>query len=298
MIKKALAVLLALALFASAAPFALAGEYDDLWLIYYADGTDTSFTAIIVAPAKYTGVADTPQIETVCTDGTAEGCVLTAQAEQITFYFLGETGPHWALQAVCPLPDGCVLGYNYMLAVLPGCVTDASGTANARVYFADGTEYREAKGYFDIDVYSSLLQRDYDREDNTVAVGDTLRVEYSGLYPVEIFLNGERAAALTGGEMQKVTFDVTGTGALDVSVRQYGQEVAARSFTVITSQEMYERNLRDGLVTPGDIPTTEDLVDVGLPAGSPYIIAAKIVAFFVLLREFFFRLFSFSRISG
>jgi hypothetical protein len=298
MIRKALAVLLALALFISAAPLALAGEYDNLWLVYYADETDTSVTAIIVAPAKYTGISDTPKIETVCTDGAAEGCVVTAEAEQITFYFLGETGPHWALRAVCPLPEGCVLGYNYMLAVLPGSATDASGNASPRVYFEDGTEYREAKGYFDIDVYSSLLQRDYAPEDTTVAVGDTLRVEYSGLYPVEIFINGAKAAALTGGEMQEFTCGVTGTGALNVSVRQYGQEAAARSFTVITSQEMYERNLRDGLISGEDIPTTEDLVDVGLPAGSLYIVAAKIVAFFVLLREFFFRLFSFSRISG
>ena len=296
MIRKALALLLALALFVSAAPLALAREYDDLWLVYYADETDTSVTAIIVAPAKYTRVSDAPKIETVCTDGTAEGCVLTAEAEQITFYFLGETGPHWALKAVCPLPEGCVLGYNYMLAVLPGSATDASGSANARVYFEDGTEYREAKGYFDIEVYSSLLRRDYDPEDTTVAVGDTLRVEYSGLYPIEIYLNGEKAAALTGGEMQEFTFGVTGP--LNVSVRQYGQEAAARSFTVITSQEMYERNLRDGLITPGDIPSTQDLVDVGLPAGSPFIVVAKIVAFFVALREFFIRLFSFSRISG
>ena len=160
MIKKALAVLLALVMFAGAAPFALAGEYDDLWLVYYADETDTSVTAVIVAPAKYTRVSDAPQIEAVCTDGAAGDCVLTAEAEQIPFYLDGKTATHWALKAVCPLPEGCVLGYNYMLAVLPGSATDASGSANPRVYFEDGTEYREAKGYTDICVYSALQRRD------------------------------------------------------------------------------------------------------------------------------------------
>ena len=60
---------------------------------------------------------------------------------------------------------------------------------------------------------------------------------------------------------------------------------------------MYERNLRDGLITGDDIPGTDDLVDSGLPSGSAFIPLAKIAAFFVLLREFFRRLFSFTRVA-
>ena len=99
------------------------------------------------------------------------------------------------------------------------------------------------------------------------------------------------------GEAQRYTYDVTKTGSLAVAVRQNGGTLAERSLTVINSREMYERNLRDGLVTGEDIPSTGDLVDVGVPAGSPFIPIAKLIAFLNGIRIFFERLFSFTRIG-
>ena len=295
-VKKAFCILLALALFTGAAPFALAADTDGQWLFYYEE-TDEAYTAFFVAPAGYVRLTDEPLVEAVLTDGSGERFVYTPEAEQIRFSLNGVTGMSLTLTVSCRLPDGAVPGYDLFFAVLPGSVADGEGNVNARVYFDDGTEYRNAGGYTDIGVYSGLLRRDYDRADETVAVGDTLRAEYSGLYPVEILVNGETAAAFPGGEMQIFTYAITGTGALRVSVRQNGREIDARSLTVISSEEMYRRSLRDGLITGDDIPGADELVDVGVPAGSPFIFLAKVVAFFVALREFFQRLFSFTRIA-
>ncbi len=171
---------------------------------------------------------------------------------------------------------------------------DDAGNGNARIFFEDETDYMRAAGYAEIDVVSGLLQRDYSRADETVAVGDTVRVDYSGLLPIEILVNGETVAALPGGELQRVTCAVTEPGALNVVVRQNGKAVETRSLTVVSSAEMYRRNLRDGLITGAEIPDTEDFVQVGLPR--VLVPFAKAASFLVLLREFFYQLFSFSRI--
>ena len=297
MIKKTLAVLLALVLLFGAAPLVFAEGGEDGWLIYYEKIGGNTYRMMVVAPAKYTRLSDAPQIETVRTADPAAGATATPAAEQIRFYWDGKTETHWMLTVDCAIPDGSFPGYNTKQAVLPGSLLDDAGNGNPRIFFEEDVIYREAGGFAEIDVYSSLLQKDYDRDDGTVAVGDTLRVDYSGLYPVQIWVNGEMAASLPGGEMQRYTRAVAGTGPLDVAVRQEGKEKMARSMTVITSKEMYERNLREGLITGEDIPSTEDLVDVGLPQGSVFIPLAKIIAFFVAIKDFFQRLFSFSRVT-
>ena len=297
MMKKTLAVLLALVLLFGAAPLVFAEGGEDGWLIYYEKIGGNTYRMMVVVPAKYTRLSDHPQIETVRTADPAAGATATPAAEQIRFYWDGKTETHWMLTVDCAIPDGSFPGYNTKQAVLPGSLLDDAGNGNPRIFFEEDVIYREAGGFAEIDVYSSLLQKDYDRDDGTVAVGDTLRVDYSGLYPVQIWVNGEMAASLPGGEMQRYTRAVAGTGPLDVAVRQEGKEKMARSMTVITSKEMYERNLREGLITGEDIPSTEDLVDVGLPQGSVFIPLAKIIAFFVALKDFFQRLFSFSRVT-
>ena len=297
MIKKTLAALLALVLLAGALPAAFAQSYDDMWLLYCADADQRHFTAVFVAPAKYTRLSGEPRVQTVYTGAQPETRVLTPEAEQILFYFDGKTETRWTLTVTGELPEGSVPGYDFKYAVLPGSVLDEAGNGNAQFFFEDGVDYLEARGYTEIDVYSKLLQRDYAREDGTVAVGDTLRAEYSGLYPTDIYVNGAKAASFPGGEMQRFACSVTETGMLDVRVKQGGREIASRTLAVISSEEMYERNLREGLITGEDIPTTQDLIDVGVPAGSPFILVAKIVAFFVGVRDFFQRLFSFTRIS-
>ena len=294
MMRKISAVLLALVLFAAATPTFARAENGG-WLIYCADTGPSSFDVTVVAPAKYTRLSDAPGLETIFTTDRTESRVLTPTAEQIAFYTDGKTERRWALTVSCTEPSG---EYSFRCAVTPGSVLDTAGNGNARVFFDDETEYMRAAGYAEIDVYSGLLRRDYSRDADTVAVGDTLRVDYSGLYPIEVFINGEKAVALPGGELESCSWRVSETGALDVVVRQYGEEAAARTLDVVTSAEMYRRNLLDGLITGEDIPGSADLIDVGIPAGSPFILIAKLVAFFSAFINLLYRLFSFTRIPG
>ena len=85
-------------------------------------------------------------------------------------------------------------------------------------------------------------------------MGDILCVDYSGLYPVEILVNGAQVAAFPGGEMQQYACGVAATGALNVEVRRQGETIAARQMTVISSKEMYRRNLRESLLFTGVCP--------------------------------------------
>ena len=296
MTKKVLAMLLILSLLLGAAPLSFASPAEDGWLIYYTKAEETAFTAVVVAPANYTRVSDNPQIEIINTADPGDSGVQTAAAEQIPFSCGGKTETCWTLTVTGSLPAGSFPGHFVTCAVLSGSMLDDAGNANARVWFDEEVEYREARGFTEIDVCSGLLQNDYDRESDTVAVGDTLRVDYSGLYPVEVLVNGEQVTAFPGGEMQRFTMSVTETGALDVAVRQQGEVIATRSMTVVTSKEMYRRNLRESLLFSG-LPTVEDYVEVGVPRFSLSIPFFTVVAFFVELKDFFHRLFSFPRIT-
>lgn len=295
MTKKHLAFLLALALLISSAPLAFARPADDGWLIYCTEMKDLTFDVIIIAPAKYTRVTNSAEIETVCSDTPGKTLSLTPETERIPFYTNGVTEERMTLKVSCSVPDR----YSRVTcAVTAGSLKDKNGGANPYVRFDDETEYMSAGGYAEIDVNSKLLKRDYGRDAGTLAVGDTLRVDYSGLYPIEIFVNGKSAAAMPGGELQRFTQVIPSTGDLTVTVCQNGREISSRTAEVITSEEMYRRNLREGLITGDDIPGTDDLIESGLPEGSVFIPLAKIIAFFIAVRDFFYRMFSFGRISG
>ena len=295
--KKALAVLLTLALLAAVAPAASAKLFDDGWRIYYTEGDETTFLAVVVAPAKYTRLSDTPQIETIYTTDHDERTVSTPAAEQIQYYSDGKTETRWTLTVSCEVPDESVPEYCFTFAVLAGSLLDDAGKGNDRVYFAEDDDYLSAEGYTEIDVYSRLLLHDYADIDDTAAVGDTVHLEYNGLYPVDIVLNGQTVASFPGGEHQKYTYSVTETGTLSFAVRQRGADLAARTLTIITSEEMYERNLQESMITGEDIPTIEDLTQPGVPIGNPFLPFAMIMVFFNNIGSFFHRLLSFIRIT-
>jgi hypothetical protein len=299
MLKKTLAAVLALVLMVSAAPLAGAKLFDDGWRIFIADGPDeNTFDIVILAPAKYTRLGDAPQVETVLTTDREERSFSTPAAAQIQYCADGKTETRWALTVTCTAPDESVEEYLFTFAVTAGSLLDDAGNGNERVYFGDEDDYRSAEGYTEVDVFSRLLLHDYGDIEETVAVGDTVHLEYNGLYPVEILVNGVSRASFPGGEKQKFTCDVTETGTLNVVVRQNGAELASRTVNVITAEEMYERNLNDTIPRPEDIPTIEDLTQPGVPIGNAFFPFAMIVTFIQNVVSFFHRLFSFVRIPN
>ncbi len=298
MLKKVLAIALTLVLLVSAVPLAGARLTDDGWRIFIADGpNENTFDVVILAPARYTRLGDAPQVETVLTTDREERSFSTPAARQIQYCAEGKTETRWALTVTCTAPDESVEEYLFTFALTAGSLKDDAGKGNERVYFGDEDDYRSAEGYTEVDVYSRLLLHDYGDIEETVAVGDTVHLEYNGLYPVEILVNGVLQASFPGGEKQKFSYNVTETGTLNVVVRQNGAVLAERTVSVITSEEMYERNLNDTIPSQDDIPTIDDFTQPGVPIGNPFFPFAMIIMFFQNVASFFHRLFSFVRIS-
>lgn len=295
--KKLLAALLALVMIICASPVVFAESGETGWIVYFEKSDKNKSSVIVVAPANYARVAANPQIETIFTSGNNHKTVSTPSAEQIRFCTNGKTELHWTLTLTYENLEGISPGYGFQIAVLPVSVIDDAGNGNAYVLFDDETAYMSAAGYAEIDIESGLLLRKYSREDTAAAVGDTLQVDYSGLYPVDIFINGDLSATFPGGEMQTYTCDIIETGELNVSVRQRGKVISSRSVTVVESREMYKRNLNEGLITREDIPRIRDLIQVSGPAIIPFIPLAVTIAFFNALSDFFFRWLSFIRIK-
>ena len=295
--KKLLSVVLAILMVVAVIPLAnAAGETG--WSVYVEGAGEDAVTFLAVAPAKYTRVGDAPQLEIILeADGVTTRSAVPAETDTVEFRRNGKTDNCLVLRATVPVPGEEVEEYQFWIAVLPGSVLDANGAANARADFPNEDAYYDTEGFAEIDAYSRLLLHDYGVTEDTIAVGDTVRVEYwYGFYPVDVYLNGQKVAHLAGGETQKYTYQVETTEPLEFVVRSGDRVLDSRSFSVITSKEMYDRNLEEGLIHPEDIPKPGDIDLTGVPIGNPFMPFAMIMIFFNRVGSFFHRLFSFFRI--
>ena len=151
-------------------------------------------------------------------------------------------------------------------------------------------------------VEDNLLRMNYADVDTLkeIAVGDSIEVIYTSSVPAEFIVNGEKVGDIPAGEQETFIYSVEETGKLDVSVVSGGNVLESHSFTVITSKEMYSKNLREAfnpknyLVNP--FPPIEELKDAamnGFPVGNPFLPAAYIV---MVITNMALVLFSFTRI--
>ncbi len=139
--------------------------------------------------------------------------------------------------------------------------------------------------------YSDIAERD------TLAVGDTLEVWYEDTVEAEVIVNGEKVSVLEPGERRIYTWDIRETGTLSIAVVQNGNELINRTFTVISSADMYRRNLKELFSFDEiSIPSAEELIDAanhGFPLFNPFLIPAFGLTLFI---NVFTVVFSFTRI--
>ena len=102
--KKALTLLLALALLVSAVPFASARVADHGWRVYCEEAGETAFTATVVAPANYTRFSSAPQLETVFTTDHDEISVSAPETGTMQYYADGKTETRLTMRVTCELP--------------------------------------------------------------------------------------------------------------------------------------------------------------------------------------------------
>ena len=148
-----------------------------------------------------------------------------------------------------------------------------------------------------------LLNMGYgDMDTRTVlAVGDTLEVWYEDSESAEVWINGALVHRLPAGEREIYGYAIKETGQIEIAVRRGDAVLASRSFEVISSREMYRRNLKDAFAavfsTKADpFPSLETLkyaANHGFPVGNPFIPFAFVAMVAV---NFFHAVFSFTRI--
>ena len=149
----------------------------------------------------------------------------------------------------------------------------ASAEENEIVTDNDGVAYIHAEdhllnmGYGDIETRTEL------------AVGDTLEVWYFDTFPGEVYIDGEKVYELPDSGREFFYYPLKQTGTVEISVRRGGKTLETRSFTVITSSEMYKKVVQDAFRYAADtlrntdpFPPAEELEEAahnGFPVGHP-----------------------------
>lgn len=143
----------------------------------------------------------------------------------------------------------------------------------------------------------------YDLHDgDEIAVGDELWVSYFDSIPAEVLVNGEIVHRFGVWEMENYTYTVKNTGALTLVVRRGDELLFSRSYNVISSADMYKKNVRDMFTEIASIrlkdffPPISELKDAamhGFPVGNPFLPAAFLA---MMTFNVFSTLFSFVKI--
>ena len=150
-------------------------------------------------------------------------------------------------------------------------------------------------------VESNLTRMGYPNVEtlSEIAVGDEIEILYESGEPAEVFVDGKPAHRFEGEERQFFFHTVSETGTVKIEVIRNGQTILSHTFTVISSQDMYKKTLREAF-------TSFDISDVisayidsfeGGAQGFPYLNPFLPLAFVMTVCvNFFSTLFAFTRI--
>ena len=143
----------------------------------------------------------------------------------------------------------------------------------------------------------------YDLHDgDEIAVGDELWVSYFDSIPAEVLVNGETVHRFGVWDMENYVYTVKATGTLTLVVRRGDELLFSRSYNVISSADMYKKNVRDMFAEIASIrlkdffPPISELKDAamhGFPVGNPFLPAAFLA---MMTFNVFSTLFSFVKI--
>ena len=147
-----------------------------------------------------------------------------------------------------------------------------------------------------------LMDMNYgDMETRTeIAVGDEISVIYQDTAPAQVYVNGVKTADIDPDGTSDFYLPVKETGTIDVAVKQGDKTLLSRTFTVISSADMYKKLLKEAFLP--QIPAEElflsadelkDAVNHGFPLFNPFLPFAYLA---MLTVNFFMTVFSFTRI--
>ena len=116
-------------------------------------------------------------------------------------------------------------------------------------------------------------------------------------------MNGEKTCTLPAEDDDTYVYTVSKTGELTFSVRCGDETLLDRSFTVISSREMYPKTVKAAFAEMASLqvnpfPPVEELEEAGnngFPVGNPFI---PFAFFAMVLSNLLHAVFSFTRIVG
>ena len=121
----------------------------------------------------------------------------------------------------------------------------------------------------------------YDLHDGSeIAVGDVLWVRYFDETPADVLVNGTVVHSFCAWDAEDYTYTVKDTGALSFAVRRGEEVLFSRSYNVISSEEMYKKNVKDMFSNLFSIrlkdffPPISELKEAamnGFPVGNPFL---------------------------
>ena len=146
-------------------------------------------------------------------------------------------------------------------------------------------------------VESNLSQMGYSDLDTReeIAVGDTIEILYEDTVTADVYINGEFSKTLEANDRVFFFYTVEKTGEISVEVRRDEEIMLSKSFTVISSSEMYKKMLKEAFALPSlsDFGSFDWTVMQGFPIGNPFIPLAFVVMITV---NFFSLALAFTRI--
>ena len=137
-----------------------------------------------------------------------------------------------------------------------------------------------------------------------LAVGDALYIIYEDAEPANVLIDGETVFTFEADEYQVYKYDVTKTGSFNLTIRSGGGLRFSRTYTVISSAEMYRKTLgpdlkqalsvrMDPFLLHTSLDELKDAANHGFPVGNPFMPFAAVAMVFY---NVFSILFSFFRI--
>ena len=137
-----------------------------------------------------------------------------------------------------------------------------------------------------------------------LAVGDALYIIYEDSEPANVLIDGETVFSFKANEYQSYQYDVKQTGSFNLTIRSGGGLRFSRTYTVISSAEMYRKSLgtdlkealsikMDPFLIHTSLDELKDAANHGFPVGNPFL---PFAAFAMIFYNVFSIIFSFFRI--
>ena len=156
---------------------------------------------------------------------------------------------------------------------------------------------------FRLSLEDHLLDMSYGDSDTRteLAVGDEIWITYQDSVPADVYVNGSKVHTFAANQWNDTyVYTVKNTGTLTLVVKKDGQDLVNRSFTVISSDDMYKKNVKDFFSFLGSVKPdwfsggfSEEDMKFGAWLIAPFV---PLASGYMLIAELFRTIFSFTRI--